>query len=151
MYTNYTSHSFLYILECDLVMLVRCVDIIYTSCILIFCSYESERRYQCTAVCMHWGNSDAWSGLTHLGLSSLSGTARYHLNCFNRSIIWRAHRQKCCWDVCQISERNGRYNIQYRRLDTSRDLAVRRPSSQWVDSLNCIALNDDIMLRYLYY
>ena len=44
----------------------------------------------------------------------------------SRSEIWLAHRQRCCRDACQISERYYHYNMQSRDFDTSRDLVVRR-------------------------
>ena len=40
--------------------------------------------------------------------------------------MWQAHRQRCCWDTCQISERYDHYSIRSFCFETSRDLAVRR-------------------------
>ena len=47
----------------------------------------------------------------------------------NCSKIWQASRQQRCRDTCQIWERHDNYNIQFHGFETSRDLAVRRPST----------------------
>ena len=43
--------------------------------------------------------------------------------------------QQYCQDDCQISERYNHYNIQSRGFETSRDLAVRRLTAQWIEAL----------------
>ena len=60
------------------------------------------------------------------------------LNLSNRSEIWQAPRQQGCWDACQISERYDNDNIRSSGLETSRDPAVRRPSTLWTDALSTI-------------
>ena len=45
------------------------------------------------------------------------------------SEIWRAPRQQCCRDSCQVSERYDPCNIQSHGCETPRDLTVRRPSA----------------------
>ena len=47
----------------------------------------------------------------------------------NRCEIWQAAWQRCCQNSCQISERYDHWNIQSHDFETSRDLAVRRPSA----------------------
>ena len=47
------------------------------------------------------------------------------LELFDRSEIWQAHRQQCCWDTCQISKRYNNSNYQYRVFETSWDLMIR--------------------------
>ena len=47
----------------------------------------------------------------------------------NHSESWQAHRQQCCRDAGQISERYDQYNIQSRGFEISRALAVRRLAS----------------------
>ena len=59
-------------------------------------------------------------------------------SCFdlsNCSEIWQAPRQQRCRDVCQISERYDNYNIQSHGFETSRDLAVKRLTAQWIEAL----------------
>ena len=51
------------------------------------------------------------------------------LDFFNRSEIRQAHRQQRCRDVCAILERFDNYNNKSRGFETSRDFALRRPSS----------------------
>ena len=51
------------------------------------------------------------------------------LDFFNRSDIWQAPRQQRYLDAYQISKIYDNYSIQFRGSETSRDLAVRRPSA----------------------
>ena len=52
----------------------------------------------------------------------------------NRSEIWQAHWQQCCWDACLISERFDHCNIQYHCFETLQDLAVRRLTAWWIEA-----------------
>ena len=54
----------------------------------------------------------------------------------NRSDIWQAPRQQCCRDACQHSERYDDYDLLSRGFETSRDLAVRRLTAQWIEALD---------------
>ena len=82
------------------------------------------------------------SGWWLLGLYSLNGRTTYH------KISWRsledtkldvkmivsfwnltASRQHCCRGACQISERSERFKPEYCGSETSRNIAVRRPSA----------------------
>ena len=76
-----------------------------------------------------------------LGLYSLSGrtsprkislsleAARSGVLWSYRSEIWQEFRQRCCRDVCKISECLERYNNESRGFETSRDLALWRLSA----------------------
>ena len=57
------------------------------------------------------------------------------LNFLNRSEIWEAPQQQCYGTTCPIPERYDNYNIQSHGFETTRDLAVRRPTSQWTEAL----------------
>ena len=50
------------------------------------------------------------------------------------SDIWPASRQRCCWGACQMLERLKNIKPQSRGFETSRDLAVRRPSAWWIEA-----------------
>ena len=61
---------------------------------------------------------------------SLEAT-RLHLELFDPSEIWQAHRQYCCWCACQISKPDGNLNHQSCGFETSRDLTIRRLIRYW--------------------
>ena len=76
---------------------------------------------------------------------SVSGWTFYHkiskprdwlLQLSHRSGIWQAFRQRSCQCVCQISKRLQKFKSKSRGLDTSRDLAVKRPSTYWIEAQN---------------
>ena len=46
-----------------------------------------------------------------------------------RSEVWQASGKWCCWSACVISERLEKFKPD---LETSRDLAVRRPFGKWM-------------------
>ena len=56
------------------------------------------------------------------------------LDVSNRPDIWQAPRQQRCRCICQIAERYNHYNTQPCDFETSRDLAVRRPSTWWTEA-----------------
>ena len=51
-----------------------------------------------------------------------------------RSEIWQASRQRYCRCACQISERLKKSKPESRGFATSRDLAVRRSSTWWIEA-----------------
>ena len=55
---------------------------------------------------------------------------RYWMSCWwYCSEILQVSRQRCCRGACQISERLAKSKPESRAIETSRDLAVRRPSA----------------------
>ena len=52
-----------------------------------------------------------------------------------RSEIWQASRQRRCRDAFQIWERLEKSEPESRGFEASWDLAVRRPSYQWIEAL----------------
>ena len=77
-------------------------------------------------------------------LDSLSGRTCYRkiswsletarLQCYSDRIALGFDRQRWCQGTCQISERLEKFKDESRGLETSRDLAVRRPSAQWIEA-----------------
>ena len=73
-----------------------------------------------------------------MGLYSLSGwkSRSREIGWYNirfGSEIWRAARQCCYRGACQISERLGKFKNDFRGVKGSRDLVVRRPSTEWME------------------
>ena len=66
--------------------------------------------------------------------ADLSKPRDSELDFSNRSDIWQAPRQQRCQCTCQIAERFNHYNTQPCDFETSRDLAVRRPSAWWPEA-----------------
>ena len=57
------------------------------------------------------------------------------VQCLHRSTIWQAFRQLCCRGACQISDRFEKPKPESRGFENSGDLAVRRPSAKWIETL----------------
>ena len=58
----------------------------------------------------------------------------------DRSEIWQASRHRCCRGASQTSERSEEFKRESRSVETSWDLAVRRPSYEWIEARRHILL-----------
>ena len=66
-------------------------------------------------------------------MSSSLEAARFGFSFFNRPENLQGPRQHRCRDACQIAEWYHDYNIQSRGFGTSRDVAVRRLTAEWIE------------------
>ena len=76
---------------------------------------------------------------TNQGFYSLSGKTSYRqiswsLEAARLGVMIIAPRQRCCRGACQISERLEKSKPESRDFETSRDLAVRRLTAQWIEA-----------------
>ena len=61
--------------------------------------------------------------------------------------IWQAHRQHCCRDVCQISERSDDSKYKSRGFETLRDLTERRLFGYWDGALRWFGRKSKYLVR----
>ena len=90
-----------------------------------------------------WAFIDSTNGRLTSKSREVSKPRDWGLNFANHSDIWQAPRQQRCRDACQISERYDHYNIQSPGFETSRDLAVRRPSQPRITSQTMLVIGID--------
>ena len=58
-----------------------------------------------------------------------------YLKLCDRSDIWQAPRQHCCWCACQVSNRCNNLKYQSHGFGTSRDHGIRRLIGYWHGAL----------------
>ena len=83
-------------------------------------------------------------------VSSPRDSGKYYSN---RSDIWQTPEQQSYRDAYQASKRYEHYDIQSCGFEISRDLAARRPSASWIETLGlqsmCLQLSDEIKMKYI--
>ena len=99
---------------------------------------DDWRCHNCSAhqICMRFGLAFLWlyplrggtsiRPMFYRKISWSLEAARLVFRLFNRSGIWKAHRQQRCRDACQVTERYIHNNFQSPGFNTSRHLAVKR-------------------------
>ena len=65
-----------------------------------------------------------------------------------RSEIWQASGRRGCRGACHISERLEKSKAESGGLETSRDLAVARPSAKWIEAQGWGLLSQFFPFRY---